>query len=188
MTRPRKRLVTVLLLLAIGVAFAGILVTSSQWTRRVGTTAEVRYIEPNFVTDVTDARQLVGLVDNVFIGRVVSEAGMLNRDPVMPETLFNVEVRHNIKGTLAGTVVVNQQGGFSEEEGGVILMEDDALLQVGKTYLFATKPGSDSSRTWHTLVPVHGDIPVKDAQAEAALIGKYTAALKQQIPFNPNKP
>lgn len=155
------------------------------WYVREGqarTTGEptVRNTEVSFITDFSDARKLVGAVDNVFLGRVKAQQGTHTNAGATPWTLFEVEVLHNIKGSLQGTVIVEQQGGFDEEDNAIILVENDPLLQPEQTYLFASKRNGDV----HTIVPGYGDVPVRDVQGRAQVIQTFTQALREQIPYN----
>lgn len=141
-------------------------------------------VQASSVTDVSDDRRLVGFADNVFIGRVQEQLETHSPDNIFPETLFSVEVIKNIKGELTGTVIVNQQGGYSEEDKVIYLFEDDTLLEVGKIYLFATLVGgNDKWKEWHTLIPVYGDIPIEKEENIGVYVEKYELAKREQIPF-----
>jgi hypothetical protein len=172
-----------MLVLVVGAAMT--YSTLARQAARVSSSHDTK-VEVNFVTDVKDPRKLVGLVDNVFVGRVIAQKDTFVRDGNMPWTPFEVEVLHNIKGSLAGTVIVTQQGGFSRAVEELILVENDSLLSQGQTYLFATKV--DAERSQHVLVPGYGDIPIKDARHRAELVGKFTQATREQIIFNPRRP
>ncbi|MGP4062942.1 hypothetical protein [Halobacillus sp. H74] len=141
--------------------------------------------EPNIETvsqsntfDTSNPRKLLGFSDNVFVGKVVEQVGTKSLND-FPETQFKVEILANIKGNLNGSVTVNQQGGHEWNK--VVVFEGDKLLDEGQTYLFATK--HLESENWHTLVPVHGDIPIDDNQEKMKLIEKYTNAYEHEIPF-----
>jgi hypothetical protein len=139
--------------------------------------------EVSFVTDFRDPRKLVGFADDVFVGKVIEQAGTHSRSG-LPQTLFKVEVLQSIKGSLSGTVTVNQQAGFSKERNAVILLEDQPLLQAGETYLFSTRVDGDGK--WHTFVPGYGGVQVKNGQEHAALVEKFEKAKKDQVPYKPN--
>lgn len=150
--------------------------TTAQEPKRV-------HVEVSYVTDFRDARRLVGFADNVFIGRVISQDKTHIRVD-LPQTLFNVDVIHNIKGSLPSTVLVNQQGGFNADENTMVLLENDPLLEPGKTYMFATKVDGDGA--WHTAVPVYGNAKIKDEQERKAVTDKLEKAKKEQIQYQPN--
>jgi hypothetical protein len=141
---------------------------------------EPAHAEALYVADFQDDRRLVGLVTNVFVGRVSSQSGTTVLDE-FPETQFKVEVLENIKGTLTGTVTVNQQGGRQGDR--LVLIEGDALLRPGQVYLFATRPYHE--RGWHTLVPRYGDLPIGDAQQRASLVARFKKAAQEQLPLMP---
>ena len=116
------------------------------------------------VVDFQNDKALMGASHNVFVGRVVKQVGTKTRVEV-PETQFSVEVVSNIKGNLTGTVVVDQFGGYKN---GVLYVVDGesaheldgttagavgsttGLLEIGKTYLFATRYSVDEK--WYTLI------------------------------------
>lgn len=128
--------------------------------------------------DTSNPRKLVGFSDNVFVGKVIEQIGSESLNG-FPETQFKVEVLDNIKGVLNGTVKVNQQGGHKWNK--IVLFEGDKLLEVGQTYLFITR--YLESQNWHTLVPVHGDLPINNELEKKELIEKYTKAYENEIPF-----
>lgn len=125
------------------------------------------------VADLTDDRQLVGLADDVFVASVVRERGGTIGEP-LPETQFDVQVVEAIKGTLAGEVVVSQQGG-ADGEGNTVVVNDDRPLTVGRTYLFASL--TNDATGWHTLIPVHGTRLAGTGAARAALVDRFEAAV-----------
>jgi len=129
-----------------------------------------------YMADFTDDRRLVGAVDNVFVGHVIAQVGTTPSEDV-PETQFAVEVVETVKGTLRGKVIVNQEGGMQGDA--PILFDHDPLLKSGATYLFATRLYKETG--WQTLVPNYGDLQVKDAQHQEALIERFKKATQQQI-------
>jgi hypothetical protein len=161
----------------------GLVVGGTTLSQQFASQPRVIHTEVSFVSDFRDSRKLVGFADNVFVGRVLEQAGTHSPDGIMPETLFKVDVIRSIKGNLAGTVTVNQQGGFSAAENALILMEEDSLLEAGKTYLFATRTGGNGS--WHTLVPEFGDLRIGNGQQQAELVQKFEKAAKEQIKYQP---
>ncbi|MGE5398685.1 MAG: hypothetical protein ACM3MK_14265 [Chitinophagales bacterium] len=129
----------------------------------------VTRMQASWVTDMKDDRKLVGISDNVFIGKVISQIGNESFIENIPATQFGVEVIDNIKGNLNGTVTVNQEGGEITKDGQryLILHFNDSLLEPGKTYLFASATGDDVN--WHLLVPCYGDIPINDNRSISEL-------------------
>lgn len=154
----------------------------------LSTSNHVSYSEVSFVADFTDKQRLAGAVDNIFIGTVVAQSGT-HMPSSIPETLFTVTVEQNLKGDLTGTVTVNQQGGYWPENDdpatNLHLVEGDALLIPGKTYLFATR--ADDKGQWHTLVPNYGDLVIENEKQKAELITEFEEAVAHQILFNPSE-
>lgn len=137
----------------------------------------IKTIEYSNSFDVSETNKLVGWADSVFIGRVVEQSGSKSIDG-FPETQFKVEVLQSIKGDLTGTVTVNQQGGYEGNQ--LTLIENDSLLEEGKSYLLVTKYLEDEN--WHTLVPVYGDIEIQNENQKQELINKYQTAFENQVP------
>lgn len=136
----------------------------------------------DFVADFSDPRRAAGAAHNVFVGRVMRQ-GETVATPFVPRTMFTVQVLENIKGSLPGAVQVRQDGGFDADEQALILVQNDPLLEVGRTYLFATyhPPGAD----WHAPLVGYGDVPIRDERERAALVSKFTAAVRAEIPVAP---
>lgn len=119
-------------------------------------------MHPQYVADFGDDRILMGGYHNVFVGKVIKQVGNTN-DRGTPETQFAVDVVYNIKGNLVGSIVVNQEGGYQNGilylvHGGDVVHpadignnqeEDDQLLQVGSTYLFAAR--YYEQKDWYTI-------------------------------------
>ena len=138
----------------------------------------VRRVHASQITDLSDDRKLVGVAENVFFGQVVARLGQVTVES-LPESQYSVLVTENIKGSLVGTVVVNQLGGYDERNNEVILWDEDHLIEPGTTYLFVTR--SHPVRGVHTLVSGFGDLPAHGASEEDALRARFTAAYADQI-------
>jgi len=119
--------------------------------------SKVVFVHPQYAADFSDDKVLVGASHNIFVGKVVRRIGNRERG-VGPETQFEVEVAYNVKGNLRGVVTVNQQGGYKDgtlyvvANGNVSSPAKDArgyLLQLGSTYLFATR--YNKQENWHTM-------------------------------------
>jgi hypothetical protein len=177
---PTFHRVRTLGLSGLAVALAAVALGSSAG-RPAATAGAHTHAEVVYITNFEDPRRLVGSVENVFVGRVLAQVSTTILDGE-PETQFQVEVQENIKGSLSGKVIVNQEGGRDGDR--LILVEDDALLRPGQVYLFATLPFRE--RGWHTLVPVYGDLPIADASQRAALVSKFKKATQEQIPYKPS--
>lgn len=140
-------------------------------------------VHVNLVTELSDKRKLAGLSHNIFIGKVISQAGTKSLGS-LPETQFKVQVLQNIKGNLSGTILVNQQGGYNQYDE-LVLVEEDPLLQTGKTYLFATRYLKQEN--WHTVIPHFGDIRLDSPVERLKILTQMKQAVEQQIPFRPEK-
>lgn len=107
-------------------------------------------------------REVVGAFHNVFTGKVVKNLGSAPYDAI-PQQQFQVEVLYNVKGNLSGIVTVSQLGGYKDgafyrlnTKGELSVANDDyatdeydATLQVGSTYIFATRLNSEMN--WHLV-------------------------------------
>jgi hypothetical protein len=124
-----------------------------------------RHAEASFITDIADQRKLAGIADNIFTGTVIEQVGTKTLDDA-PATQFTVEVGENLKGELAGQIVVNQNSGVNLATNELILLEGDPLLTPGQAYLFATR--YETSEDWNTVVPNFGKIPLSPDEARAA--------------------
>src|SRR4051812_39981775 len=121
-----------------------------------------RFSDPQDIVDFNKDNLLMGATHNVFVGKVIAQVGIKTRG-AGPETQFAVSVVNNIKGSLAGTVKVDQFGGY---ENGVLYVMDsdsegvpnstetqghgDQLLVPGETYLFAAR--YNAIENWYTIV------------------------------------
>jgi hypothetical protein len=78
--------------------------------------------------DLNNDRVLVGAVDNIFVGRVVEQVNteMLGILHDRPHTSFRVEVIYNVKGEVAGSVLVKQEGAYIDNKYSVIRPSDSA--------------------------------------------------------------
>lgn len=102
---------------------------------------------------LADDKVLMGASHNVFVGKVLSQIGTtgasIGGGRTFPVSQFSVEPIFNIKGSLSGTVTVEQTGGY---QGGALMVSEDGdmfgpsnkpgagyLLQPGSTYLLSTR-------------------------------------------------
>ena len=126
-------------LIAAIIMFSGLgfIISNFIWKDTETPTLQMR---GNPIADFTDKRLLAGFADHLFIGKVVSRSGQVEQH--FPITQSNVEVFEVIKGNLEpGITVISQYGGYVTEEGKehLIEVEDDPLLEIGKTYFFIAK-------------------------------------------------
>ena len=141
---------------------------------------EGRYSQALYSFDVANDRELVGVAHNVFVGKVIAQTGTTT-DPYL-RTQFSVEVLENIKGNLTGTVTVSQKGGYEHFEGKqyLIITKGDKLLVPGESYLFVTKVSDFGG---HLLVPVYGDLLIKDQTDRQDKVERFESAFAQEIPL-----
>ena len=165
-----------------------------SWTLSLGDRSErVSTGQPFWVIDRSNDRELVGLAQDVFFGRVVEKSGQ-TQEYGWPETQFEVEVLEILKGSLSGTVTVNQEGGSYNDDSNYRMEGVPVLLEPGNSYLFATRhlPEED----WHTVVPGFGSIklgiPLNIGKDEILgsedvniLRERFTTAVNNQIPYDP---
>jgi hypothetical protein len=167
-------------ILAVGIAVVGFTACHQAKNLACGDQSQVSY-----VTDFSDKRRLAGFSDDVFVGVVSRVRGQHSPDGIA-ETLFDVQVKQVLKGSLSGNVVVNQEGGCDESlmrKRRLSLTEGDSLLVVGREYLFATR--HHSAGNWNTLVPRYGDVPLPTPDVKARIVSDFQAAIKNQIQFDP---
>ena len=147
--------------------------------------------------DVYDRPRLVGVSENVFLGRVISKIGeepvktTIPGDPGRPFAQFQVEVLKSIKSKgprplRAGEqAVVAQEGGHKNGKVYVRVGEAcgvekrDKPLEPGSEYVFATYWDGDLG--WHLLTAQPAaDRPVDEAR-RAALLMSYREAANRQV-------
>lgn len=157
-------------------------------------------IDAAYAFDPTDDKKLVFGADNVFVGRVVQRVGSSEIAPIsgpagpgsgIPQTQVSVEVQENVYGKLAGTVTVNQTGGYQEyvaTEGPkkgervreLVIVDGDPLLEPGETALFVTS--YDEAKGWHSIgAQPFGDVRVKNDKQRGELKAKFKEAKAEQV-------
>lgn len=116
-----------------------------------GPEIDVNKISPIHLTDFSDDRKLAGASHNVFVARILKQAGHESLISGIPATQFEGEVVYNIKGNLEDTVLINQLGGYKNGIFNIVgdFESKDYLLKPGNTYLVATRFSESKNR--HTL-------------------------------------
>ncbi|HEX7167500.1 MAG TPA: hypothetical protein VF230_11025 [Acidimicrobiales bacterium] len=136
----------------------------------------------NIPFDTTNPAEVARRSDSVFVGRVIEERSTIRRavsktdDRKLPETQYDVEVVHLIKGELAGRVVVN-----AVFLGGPHFEDDAGALQLGREYLFATKVDGP----WQTASRPYRRVPITSPEHRAQLVHAYTTATASQVASAP---
>ena len=191
MTRTKRR-IPFLALLALGLATLAAYAVAAILQDRGNNgppVAQVISVEASSAIDVTDERKVVGFGSDGFVGRVVRQLGAQTipdtaPGPDTPQTRFAVEVLSGIKGRPGRTVTVTQMGGYDKEQEALVLIEGDALLQPGGTYVFSTRKDQKAG-VYHIVAPGFGKVRARDARHRAALVEKYAKAYQSQILYSP---
>jgi hypothetical protein len=101
---------------------------------------KIVYGKASYDYDTDNLSAQVGVVDNVFVGRVISDEGNFNASDIAksPFTKFKVKVLKNIKGELstAKPIIVYKDGGMLET-GEFYLTEGDVFPEKGNYYVFS---------------------------------------------------
>lgn len=167
---------------------------------------ETKYLSPSYVVDMDKPEEVIGICNNVFVGYVESMKDTYYISD-LPYTRYNVRVIKNIKGDLPldTTVLVNKEGGVSEDLSYNILFENDSLPDEGKYYIFnvreRTEDGSYTASGMNTTIliddidmpSITGDITSKNSNKEIDLLEKskiykkYVDAFQKQKLYDPKK-
>ena len=144
-----------------------------------GPDAPVNSVAVDGSFDAANETLLVGVSDNVFVGRVVRKIrdvppSELEND--LPVTEFAVEVEKNIKGSLSGEVTVSQGGGCDLVYGsGITLINNNPLLRPGQRALFTTT--EDSPGGSHSLViDRFSSVRLETEAEETRVVAKFQQA------------
>jgi len=123
------------------------------------TSSQIQVIDPEYATDFSDDRVLMGASHAVFVGKVIAQTNNKQRG-IGPETQYQVEIIDDIKGDLQGIITVDQLGGYEGDTLYVVKNDNinsslnqggGYLLQPGSTYILATR--YNSQENWYTLNP-----------------------------------
>jgi len=137
-----------------------------------------------WVTDVTDRRRLVGLADNVFVGTVIARREIFSVTGTDRWTRYDVEVTQALKGDLAGSAVVAQEGSPEIADGvWVSTSSGDSPLQPEGHYLLVTLYNAEGD--WHAAVPFYGTLRFDSPAAGAELVRSFEDAIRNQISYDP---
>jgi hypothetical protein len=94
----------------------------------------------------------------------------------VPQGQFAVEVLHVIKGSVTGTITVNQIGGFDATIGKTVLLDGDPPLKVGETALFVTQ--YVPKQNWYqTVAAKHGHLIAPGKATRDALTSRFERAV-----------
>jgi hypothetical protein len=150
---------TVLAVVAV-VAFAVCVYSFSNDDSIVGESSiPISRLHGSFTINVDDPLAVVGDADYVFVANVLEETETVYEDVVTvetasgakevgdPYTRYIVSVIENLKGNIEENVEVEllKAGGISQDNDVIFLYEDDALLEVGSTYVLIAYAQPDGS-------------------------------------------
>ncbi len=170
-TSPRTPAIVV----ALALILAGLIFGVGRATASVGDLTVRRVPSGTSSAGLSDAGQLVGFADEVFVGRVLTKVGQ--RDGALPQTRFRIEVLESFKGNLGGEMIVNQPGGYRRQSNELVLSYGDSLLEPGAIYLIAVQ--RDNNTGLPSLIPVVGDVRIDTAQHLQDITTRFRAATKQ---------
>lgn len=130
--------------------------------------------------DITDPALLAGASDAIFVGTVIEQMGTKALSK-FPETQFLVRIADGgvLKGDVSGDITVNQQGGL-QPDGTMVLLDDDEMVTVGQSYLFAT--GYLPSEGWYTVVPHSGHQLITDDEVSVLENNSRSRGAPQEEP------
>ena len=153
-----------------------------------------------WVIDASNDRELAGFADDIFFGRVTEKVGQTTLGS-FPQTDYRVEVLEVLKGSAAGVAAVSQQGGVMPDGACFRMVGDPHLLEVGKSYLLATRGSSAENGGGHLVLSAgggYGKIELPEASGESGgggilatatageLRTRFADAIANQIPFDPS--
>lgn len=164
------------------------------------------YIQSDYVVNVDEPRELVGLVGYVFVGYVEAVEGVEYKWPIMvtneegeavedtiPYTNYEITVLKNIKGNLELTTIpVQKLGGISKDESQYILPEGDVLPKPGGIYIFCALADEDgalhiSGKNSNIPIDISYDIESYDATSIDGIVSSdeyktMDAAYSNEVP------
>ena len=158
--------------------------TTAQAEEQPTACTETAYIYAEFEEWVLSTEGIVKHADDVYIGMVLSAGETFSRyghgDVWTP---FTVEVEQRLLGSVEGTITVVQFGGCDPTRDILMIVEGDPLLEVGETYMLASRTGRTPDRPeWegqHVVQPVKGRVQIKDEAHRQQLIQEYTEAINK---------
>lgn len=156
----KKKIKIVLPLLAIVLLFYIFWENGSKETEIDMDSLSVEILQVSFVYDVNNVNESVGMMDYVFVGKVISNDGTEYENVKMvedenggykkagsPYTNYTIQVVENLKGELQtdAPIQVKKQGGVSMDQESIILFENDILPKEENTYIFLAYTQSDGT-------------------------------------------
>ena len=123
--------------------------------------------------------------------------GELNDGGGTPQTHYRVEALEALKGSLSGTIAVSEQGGAWPGGAPFRMDGDPHLLEVGKSYLLATRHIPAENGGGHLVLSAGGgygkiELPESPGGESGGILAttyaaelrtRFAAAIANQIPF-----
>lgn len=182
-----KRFITVLIVILACASLASCS-KSIDWSKY-----PVRVMDVLYTYDIDDERQAVGIVDYVFVGKVLSfdeteyrrvtetelPDGTISRFGV-PYSHFTVVILQNIKGEqITGEPIeVIKHGGITINGDGLFLFSGgDSMPEVGETYVFRATAQEDGSLL---VVGPKSNVHVENGDPNG-IVDKYVDAYNNEV-------
>jgi hypothetical protein len=147
---------------------------------RLASNGAVGMAHPFYGFDPSDDQTLVAYATDIFVGRVLGQAGAVGAPTSapgqeMPQTQYTVEVLETIKGAAAGVVTVNQIGGIDASAGRPLMLAGDTPLRPATSELFLTVAVPE--RGWHQIAAGgYGHLAADDVARRVALVARFSQA------------
>lgn len=129
-------------------------------------------IESGYAFDVTNPNFVAGYADDVIVGLV---AEIVDANANAQRSLYAVDIQESLKGAARGRIVVSQLGYV--DSGDLYVLEDQAMLQEGHTYLLAITT-EDSGQ--HTVIGGPQAVVDLNSIDRDTLIRRWTQAVASQ--------
>ena len=134
------------------------------------TNGTVVTIEQGLTYDAEDLSVVMENTDTVFVGRVLTTS---SRDEDEGWTTFSVAVVETVAGAPSPQIDVRQHG-YVDRRGTLHIIENQALVEVGGSYVFATN--TESSLAVYTVAPGPWGARPTEPEGQPALVKQYQAA------------
>lgn len=130
-------------------------------------------IQQGYAYDVTNLSVVMANTDTVFAGKVV---GIVARDEADGWTTYRVQRLRTVKGTPSDEVQARQRG-YIDEDGTSHITDRQPLVEIGKTYMFATN--HEPARNVYTVAPgPYGARQAANERQIAELVTQYAQAAR----------
>lgn len=97
----------------------------------------IEIIQGSMVYDMTTPEKAIGAVDNVFVGKIVARKDTIYDENDIPTTIYEVEVKENIKGNLItnNNIELYQIGGINKNNTSYTFYENTNYLEENEEYI-----------------------------------------------------